>query len=156
MKQITITNNWNIKNYNIQYTLEFTLQPSNSIITELPIINYDDLNMCKVSFKFQHLQAFIINVKDVSITSNNVHNLNLYCSFLDNEKISLNKALAISQTFFNKNISDNTFYIKFCIEIPTIPKNQERELRPTKRIKLKPKIPLQFNHSISSAFSKVS
>lgn len=120
MKQVVIKNSWNINNYNVVFTVDFTIYPNNAIIKELPITTFDSLNAFKISYHFQDLEKVTINVKDVSITCtddfiNKHYDFNIYCSFLDN--IKQNCKDIVNNTFNDINTLNLTFYVENIFKI---------------------------------------
>ena len=85
-KIITIKNKWIIESYNVNYTLELALYPSNAIIAELDTANIKQLTAFQIGFLFSNLEKATIVVKDLSIESsdpiiNNNCKLKCYCCF---------------------------------------------------------------------------
>jgi hypothetical protein len=130
-KIITIKNKWIIESYNVNYTLELTLYPSNAIIAELDTANIKQLTAFQIGFLFSNLEKANIVVKDVSIESNDsiINNnckLKCYCCFNEN-----NLTFVEPKIYFENEISKvikNTekFYLTFFIE--TILNNLKRSI----------------------------
>ena len=160
MKQVVIKNSWNINNYVIEFTLDFTMYPNNAIIKELPITNLDSLNAFKISYHFQDLEKVTINVNDVSITCtddiiNEQYDFNIYCSFLDN--IKQNCKDVVNNTFNDINTLNLTFFVE---NIFKISKDIEESESPTKKIKITPIIPKaikanQLQHSFQPPINNI-
>lgn len=130
-KIITIKNKWIIESYNVNYTLELQLYPSNAIIAELDTANIKQLTAFQIGFLFSNLEKANIVVKDVSIESsdpiiNNNCKLKCYCCFNEN-----NLTFVEPKIYFENEISKvikNTekFYLTFFIE--TILNNLKRSI----------------------------
>ena len=128
-KIITIRNKWIIESYNVNYTLELTLYPSNAIIAELDTANIKQLTAFQIGFLFSNLEKATVVVKDLSIESsdpiiNNNCKLKCYCCFNETNLIFVEPKI-----YFEKEVSKviNTtekFYLTFFIE--TVLNNLER------------------------------
>ena len=130
-KIITIRNKWIIESYNVNYTLELTLYPSNAIIAELDTANIKQLTAFQIGFLFSNLEKATIVVKDVYIESsdaiiNNNCKLKCYCCFNETNLIFVEPKIYFENEVSKVIKNTEKFYLTFFIE--TILNNLERSI----------------------------
>jgi hypothetical protein len=132
-KIITIKNKWIIESYNVNYTLELALYPSNAIIAELDTANIKQLTAFQIGFLFSNLEKATIVVKDLSIESsdpiiNNNCKLKCYCCFNETNLIFVEPKIYFENEVSKVIKNTEKFYLTFFIE--TILNNLERPTDP--------------------------
>lgn len=128
-KIITVKNKWIIESYNVNYTLELALYPSNAIIAELDTANIKQLTAFQIGFLFSNLEKATIVVKDLSIESsdpiiNNNCKLKCYCCFNETNLIFVEPKIYFENEVSKVIKNTEKFYLTFFIE--TILNNLER------------------------------
>jgi hypothetical protein len=132
-KIITIQNKWNIESYNISYTLELTLYPSNAIVAEFDTANIKQLTAFQTGFLFSNLEKANVVVKEIIIESNDpIINknckLNCYCCFNKNNLTFVEPKIYFENEISKVIVNTDKIYITFFIE--TILNNLKRSIEP--------------------------
>ena len=120
-KIITFKNKWTIESYNVNYTLELQLYPSNAIIAELDTANIKQLTAFQIGFLFSNLEKATIVVKDLSIESsdpiiNNNCKLKCYCCFNETNLIFVEPKIYFENEVSKVIKNTEKFYLTFFIE----------------------------------------